>query len=103
VTLNARQRQRAMSWMLQQPGIRGVGVPADVYDKIAPVANGIALPMWGRPASLEQIQWLHDNEITEPADIHKAFSALPHPNSPSTTVGEYPSYVHALSVFDEHK
>jgi hypothetical protein len=103
MTLNARQRQRAMSWMLQQPGIRGVGVPADVYDKITPVANGIALPMWGRPASLEQIQFLADNDLTEPQQIHQAFGSLPHPHAPSVSVSEFPEFAHALQVFDEHK
>lgn len=92
-----------MGWLLQQPGLRGVGVPADAYDKIVPVANGITLPLWGRPASLEQIQWLHDNGVHEPEDIHKAYNGLPHPHAPSVSVGEFPTYAHAMSVFEEHK
>lgn len=101
--LNARQKQRAMAWYLGLPGKRGIDIPEHIYDRIAPVANGITLPLWGRPAAPEQLQWLHDNEITEPEDIHKAFNGLPHPHAPSVSVGEFPSYAHAMSVFEEHK
>ena len=72
-----------MAWYLGLPGKRGIDIPEHIYDRIAPVANGITLPLWGRPASPEQLQWLHDNEVTEPEDIHKAFNGLPHPHAPS--------------------
>lgn len=92
-----------MAWYLQQPGRRGVTIPADVYDKITPVANSITLPMWGRPAHPAQLQWLADNDMTEPSQIHQAYSALPHPNAPSISVGEYPAYTQAMKTFEDHK
>lgn len=92
-----------MAWYLGLPGKRGIDIPEHIYDRIAPVANGITLPLWGRPAAPEQLQWLHDNEVTEPEDIHKAFNGLPHPHAPSVTVGEFPSYAHAMQTFEEHK
>lgn len=92
-----------MAWYLSVPGKRSVDIEPAVYDKIAPVANGITLPIWGRPAHPEQLQWLADNNMTEPAQIHDAYSNLPHPNAPNIKVGEYPDYVHAQQVFEDHK
>lgn len=92
-----------MAWYLSVPGKRGVDIPADRYDKIAPVANGITLPLWGRPASPQQLQYLHDNDLTEPSQIHAAFGALPHPNAPSISVSDYPAYTAALKTYEDHR
>jgi hypothetical protein len=102
MALNARQRQAAMAWYLQQPK-PGAGVDAQAWEKIAPVANSITLPLWGRPAHPEQIRWLADHDMTEPSQIHGAFGQLPHPHAPSISVADYPKYTHAMQVYEDHK
>jgi hypothetical protein len=102
VTLNTRQKQAAMQWYLQQPK-PGVEIPMEKWNAIVPVANGISLPLWGRPAHPAQIQWLADNDMTEPQQIHQAFGSLPHPNAPSVSVSEYPQYQHAMDIFEKNK
>ena len=102
MTLNARQKQAAMAWYLSQPK-PGVEIPADKWEKIVPVANSITMPLWGRPAHPEQLQWLADHDMTEPAEIHQAFGQLPHPHAPSISVADYPAYTSALKTFEQHK
>ena len=102
MSLNSQQRAAAMSWWLGLPGKRGVEIPEEEYDKVYPVAAGITLPLWGRPPHPRQMQYLHDQGITEPADIHAAFSSLPHPQAPNVTVGEYPAYAEAFQTYEAH-
>jgi hypothetical protein len=101
MALTRRERQQAMAWALKLPGQRGVSVPEAVYDRIYSVGNGITMPLWGRPILPEQIQYLHENGLTEPSQIHQAFNDLPHPHAPNVKVGEYQDYVHAFKAHED--
>jgi hypothetical protein len=102
MSLTQQEKQKAMSWWLKLPGKRGVDIPEGEYDKVYPVAAGITLGVWGRQPHPRQMQWLHDQGITEPADVHAAFAGLPHPGAPNVTVGEYPQYAKAYQTYQEH-
>jgi hypothetical protein len=102
VALTPAQRKIGEAWYLKLPAKRGIDIPARVYDQMKPVADGITMPMWGRPALPHQMAWLYEHGHTQPYQIHAAFSALPHPHAPNVKVGEYPDYVHALSTYKEH-
>lgn len=77
-------------------------VPPEIHAKIRSAANAITLPLWGREIEPQQIADLHAAGMTDPTQIHAAFSALPHPHAPNVTVGEYPAYVQAHKTFMEH-
>lgn len=91
-----------MAWALRLPGQRGVHIPEDVYDRMYAIGNGVTLPIWGRPILPHQMQWLYDRGLTQPAQIHAAFSQLPHPHAPNVSVGDYPHYANAMHVFEQH-
>ncbi len=88
--------------IMQRPGKRGLDIPEETYDRIFDVASGITMPVWGRPPTPEQMQWLHDSGAHTPDKIHAAFSALPHPHAPTVRLGEYQSFQHALETYHEH-
>lgn len=96
--MTASQRKAFHAFFDALPGHRGRDIPADIYDQIAPVANGISQPTWGRPATLEQLQYLHDNGHHTPAAIHEQFGAMPHPHAPSLNLSEYQTYSRAMAV-----
>jgi hypothetical protein len=98
VTLSRLERQKISEWYLQLP-IHDI--PPDRFHAISSVANGITMPLWGRPALPEQIAYLHRENLTEPAQIHQAFGNLQHPHAPNVRVSEYQSYVHAMKAHDE--
>ena len=97
---SARQVEDFLS---SQPGARGTQIPAEIFDKIAPVAHGISKQIWGSAAEGAQLQALHDQGLHEPEQIHQAFNSLPHPHASSVTVGEYSKYSAAKGMFDEHQ
>lgn len=101
MTLSRQKRQQAMGWWLNLPGKRGVDIPEETYDRIYSVGNGITMPLWGRPILPEQMQYLHDNDLTQPSQIHAAFGELPHPHAPNVKVSEYPDYVHAMKAHED--
>lgn len=100
---DAQARQMVERWGSTQPGKRGVDIPAEIFDRIAPAAHGAMLPLYGRPATPEQLQWFHDQGITEPADVHDAVSRMQHPHAPDLTVGEFPRYQQAFDTFRAHR
>lgn len=100
--LSAAHQKIAEAWYLKLPGKRGIDIPADVYDKMKPVADGITMPLWGRSTLPHQMQWLYDQGKTQPYQIHAAFNELPHPHAPNVKVGEYPDYVSAMQTYQEH-
>ncbi len=102
MTLSARDQARAKQWFDALPGQRGRDVPEDAYERIKSAADGITLPLWGRPAHPRQLQHLWDNRIIEPAAIHAEFAKLPHPGAHNVSVGDYPNYAHAMKVYEEH-
>jgi len=102
MSLSSSEKRAAMEWWLRLPAKRGIDIPAERFDKIQQIANGVTLPIWGRPALPDQLQFLHDNDLTEPGQIHDAFSQLPHPHAPNVTVAQYPDYVAALKEHDDH-
>lgn len=97
------QRERFRQWVDRLPGRRGRDIPEHVYDVIAPVAHGVIRGLTGRPAHPEQIQWLYDNGHHTPSQVHDAFMAMPHPNAPGMTVGEYQTYAHAYALHKVHR
>jgi hypothetical protein len=103
MALTSDQRQRALAFLQQLPGKRGVDIPADDYDRMYQVANGITLPVWGRPVSPHQLQWLYDQGATTPEAIHAAFNAQPHPHAPNVTVGEFPEYARAYQTHQSNR
>ncbi len=82
------------------PGKRGVDIPADIFDIIAPAAHGFAKKIWGTSASPHQLQYLYENGHHQPSQVDDAFSALPHPLAPSVKVGEYDQHVKALQMYN---
>lgn len=85
-------------------GQRGKGwIPAHIYDRIYPVANGITQQIWGDHPTPEQMQALFDAGYHTPDKIHEAYNALPHPHAPNVTVGQYPAYANAVRVYEEHR
>ena len=91
-----------MSWWLSLPGTRGSRIPEADYDHLYAIASGITLPLWGRPPLPHQMQYLHDNNLRQPGEIHAAFAALPHPHAPSVSVGDFPDYAHAYKTYQDH-
>ena len=83
-------------------GLRGRDIPEAAYDKIRDVADGITMPLWGRPATPYQMQHLYDTGAHDPASIHAAFDGLDHPHAPGLKVGEYQLYSKALGVHKQH-
>jgi hypothetical protein len=84
-------------------GLRGRDIPEATYDKIRDVADGITMPLWGRPATPYQMQHLYDTGAHDPASIHQAFDNLDHPHAPGLKVGEYAQYGKALSTYKQHQ
>ena len=103
MALTPQETARAQAWLDALPGARGRDIPEDVYDQMYATANGITLPVWGRPVTPEQMQAMYDQELTTPAAIHQAFNSLPHPHAPNVTVGEYHDYEQALQTYQKHK
>jgi hypothetical protein len=100
--LTAEQKKIGQAWYLSQPGKRGIDIPAETYDKMRAVADGITIPMWGRRLLPAQMQHLYENHQTEPYQIHAAIGQLPHPHAPNVKVSEYPHYVSAFQTYQEH-
>ena len=101
-TLSADERRRIHAELMKLPGKKGIDIPADLHDRIRDVATGITMPLWGRPPTPQQMQWLHDQGAHEPAQIHAAFASLPHPHAPSLSVGDYQKYASALKTYKQH-
>ena len=99
MTLSAAERLKVAAFVNRLPDRH---IPPDEHARIRAVADSIAYPIWGRGASPEQIAYLHANGLTEPAQIHQAFAAQPHPHAPNLTVGEFPLYVSAYKTYREH-
>jgi hypothetical protein len=97
-TLQAKLRRALM----ELPGKRGLDIPAETYDRIFDVASGITMPVWGRPPTPEQMDFLYRNGHHTPDRIHAAFSQLPHPHAPTVRLGEYQTFQHALETYQEH-
>ena len=102
MALTRAEKQAASAWFQQLPGKRGADIEPELYDRIYRVASGITLPLWGRPPSPQQMQWLHDQGAHEPAAIHAAFNDLPHPMAPNVTVGQFPAYAQAFKAHEQH-
>src|SRR4029077_19137082 len=100
--MNAQEKAQLEAAVMKVPGLRGRDVPEDVYDRIRPVADGITMPLWGRPATPYQIQHLYATGAHDPASIHAAFDDLNHPHAPGLKVGEYQIYSKALGVHKQH-
>ena len=96
------EEARIKAAVLKIPGLRGRDIPEADYDKIRDVADGITMPLWGRPATPFQMQHLYDSGAHDPASIHAAFSDLQHPHAPGLKVGEYQTYSKALSTYKMH-
>lgn len=102
MALTRAEKQSASAWYQQLPGKRGVDIPAEEFDKIHAVASGITLPLWGRQPHPAQLQYLWDNKLTEPAQIHAAYNELSHPHAPNLKVGEFAAYAQAYKAHQEH-
>jgi hypothetical protein len=98
VSLTRQQKQQISAWYLKLP-IHGI--PPERLHAIQTVANGITMPLWGRPALPEQIAYLHQNDLVHPQQIHQAFGDLPHPHAPNVKVSQYQDYVHAYKAHEE--
>lgn len=96
-------RARARRYVESLPGKRGVDIPAEVYDRIYPVARGITEQIWGRPPTPHQLQWLYDEGYTHPEAIREAYGRLPHPHAEGLTVAEYQRYLEAFEVWKTHR
>lgn len=99
MTLSAAERLKVAAYVNRLPDRH---IPPEDHAKIRAVADSIAYPIWGRGASPEQIAYLHQNDLTEPSQIHAAFSAQPHPHAPNLSVGDYPQYVAAFQTYRQH-
>lgn len=97
------EEARIKAAVLKIPGLRGRDIPEDKYDQIRDVADGITMPLWGRPATPHQMQHLYDTGAHDPASIHVAFGNLDHPHAPGVKVGEYSLYSKALQTYHQHK
>jgi hypothetical protein len=96
--LTRRERQQISAWYLNLP-IHDI--PAERFHSIQAVANGITMPLWGRPALPDQIAYLHRENLVEPQQIHQAFGELPHPHAPNVQVKDYADYTHAYKAHEE--
>lgn len=103
MTLNREQQARAQQWADALPGRRGTDIPAETYDTIYHVGNGVTMSVWGRPILPQHIAWLYAQGATTPQAIHQALGQQPHPHAPTVTVGEYPQYAKALQTYRKHK
>lgn len=90
--------QILMSW----PGKRGIDIPEEVFDRIHPVATGITMKVWGRYPTPHQLQYLHDNQLHHPDDIHRVYDQMPHPHADGMTVGEFQHWSKAYSTFNQY-
>lgn len=97
------EEARIKQAVLAIPGMRGRDIPEEKYDQIRDVADGITMPLWGRPATPHQMQHLYDTGAHDPASIHAAFDNLNHPHSPGLKVGEFQTYSKALSTYKQHQ
>jgi hypothetical protein len=100
-------RKDEEAWIKDQvekiPGKRGRDIPENLHEQIKNIADGITMPLWGRPATPFQLDHLHKAGAHDPASIHAAFSNLQHPHAPGLTVGDYQIYSKALSVHKQHQ
>jgi len=87
--------------MFSLPGKRGVDIPEDIFDKIAPIAHSTSNQIWGSNATPHQLQALHDGGHHEPQQVKDAFGALPHPLAPDVTVSEYEKNSEGLQKYNE--
>lgn len=85
------------------PGKRGIDIPADIFDKIHPVANGITQKVWGSAPTPHQLQHLYETGAHEPQAIQDSYNNLPHPLAPSVSVGEYQQYSKALELYNKYQ
>jgi len=91
------------SFLMTLPGKRGFDVPEAIFDRIQPVAHGMAMQVWGRPIEPQQLQDLYVGGHHQPDQVKQALGALPHPHSPSVTVNEYQKYSAAKQMFSDHQ
>ncbi|MGP8161954.1 MAG: hypothetical protein ACLQGJ_12185 [Candidatus Dormibacteria bacterium] len=103
MALTREQKAKGKAFFDALPGKRGTDIPAEDYDVMYATANGITLPVWGRPVSPAQLQAMYDQGLTTPESIHAAFGKLPHPHAPNVTLGEYQDYAKAHQTYQEHK
>lgn len=83
--------------------MRGRDIPAPLYDGIFHVASGITQTMWGQPPTPEQMQFMHDQGIHEPAQVKAHYDTYPHPSAPHMNVGQYEAYKRAYEVYRDHR
>lgn len=81
------------------PGKRGVDIPDSVHKRIVQAAMGVTMPLWGRPPTPHQIQWLHDNGMTTYQQVQQAFGNLPHPHVDGMTVAQYQAWKQAHDTY----
>lgn len=94
-------KQDIESFLHSLPGKRDIDIPAQIFDRIQPVAHGMAMQVWGRPIEPQQLQDLYDQGHHQPEQVKQALGMLPHPHSPSITVSEYAKYSAAKQMFDQ--
>jgi len=90
-------------FLMSLPGKRGIDIPEEIFDKIQPVAQGMAMQVWGRPIEPQQLQDLYVGGHHQPEQVKQVLGGLPHPHAPSVSVGEYQKFSAAKQMFDERQ